>query len=381
MWKKIAAVGILTALAGCGTTVLGTLGDEKELYRGTATPGVMRSGSITMSNSTGRVCNGTYHYLNGDISIRLIPLVGVAAIRCNDGMTANMKFRSITQYSGWGVGKTSKGTKISFVFGMSEDEARMYLDLPEQSVEGDLPVAGGGGNGQPKPATTAQAPSGDVREIAVGSGFFISDQGHILTNNHVVQGCDYMQVKQADGTQQRAETLFTDTLNDLAVIKVANKPTDIATFPPATAYRVGDDVLAFGFALGDDLSKSGVLTTGTIGALSGLNDDSRFIQITASIQHGNSGGPLSDKMGNVIGVNTMGLNPLWYVKNKGILPESANFAVKELVVKTFLKAHSVPFVETNKTQAQSNADIGEQMRKYTVRAGCYGRPKKEASKS
>ena len=198
-----------------------------------------------------------------------------------------------------------------------------------------------------------------------------------MTNNHVVDGCEYMQVTLPDGSQQRGETLFTDAYNDLAVIKVNYNPKNIATFPVSSNYRVGDDVLAFGFGLGYILSSSGILTTGTIGALSGIADDSRFMQITAIIQHGNSGGPLSDKMGNVIGINTQGIDSVDFYKRHGVASEPANFAVKEMVMKTFLKAHTIPYTEVNKTQPIPTADLGEQMRLYSVKAHCFGYPKKK----
>jgi len=366
MVKTGLSIGMAIGLAACGANVMGTIGDGKDIYHGKATPGLMGGGgTITMANENGRVCNGTFHYL--------IPVAGVAALRCNDGDTANVRFKSITQFSGWGTGKTSKGSKVSFAYGMSDDEARMYLDLPEQNL--DDPNSTGAGS---KRTTGTEPSKKEIIETGMGTGFFINDQGHIVTNNHVVKNCEYMQLRLADGTQQKADVLYTDPINDLAVIKVDYKPSVIATFPLTPSYRAGEEVLAFGFGLGYDLSKSGILTTGSIIALAGMHDDSRFMQITAQIQHGNSGGPLSDRMGNVIGINTSGLDQVGYFKSKGVFPEAADFSVKELVIKTFLKAHSIPFTEVNKTQVQGNADIGEQMRRFSVRASCFGYPRQSS---
>ena len=377
MRNYLVLAAIAAALSACTLPVVATFDDEDTVYHGSATQvvGIGANGEIKISNSKDKVCTGTYHYLNSDISIRIISLVGVAAVRCNDGTSASMRFRSITKYSGWGTGKTNKGTKISFTYGMNEDEARMYLNLPEQSLDEASGLGNDDGGGSQSPAK--QVDTKEIRELGLGSGFFISNQGHLLTNNHVVRGCEYMQIKLPDGSQQRGETLFTDSINDLAVVKVNYAPPVIATFPATPSYRVGDDVLVFGFGLGYELSSSGILTTGTIGALSGYGDDSRFMQITATMQHGNSGGPLSDRMGNVIGINTSGLDAVQYYNKHGISAEAANFSVKELVIKTFLKAHSLPFTEINKTQVMSTADIGEQMRLYSVKALCYGHPKKE----
>ena len=374
MLRYLALVGCLIGLCSCSPLVIATFDNDDEIYRGTASPAVLPrgSGDLSLSNTKGRVCTGTYHYLNADISIRLIPLVGVAALHCSDGVTASMRFRSISNSSGWGTGKTSTGAKVSFTYGLSEDEAKMYLALPETSIDDDKPSTGGG-NSDSKPEKV----SPEIREISLGTGFFVSKQGHILTNNHVVKGCEYMQVRLPDGTQQRGETLFTDGMNDLAVIKIDYQPSSIATFPVSGTYRVGDDVHAFGFGLAYQLSSSGLFTSGTISALSGFNDDSRFMQISATIQHGNSGGPLTDKMGNVIGINTQIIDTVEFYKRYGATPENASFSVKEDVMKSFLKAHSIPFTEINKTQPMAAADLGEQMRLYSVKASCFGHPKIE----
>ena len=373
MLKKIFVLGCLLNLSACAQAVYATLGDDKEIYRGQLQPELNHSGTMTMSNSKGRVCSGSYHFVNADLARNIISVGGVAAIRCNDGVTANMRFHTISKYSGWGAGQTSKNEKINFTFGMSEDESRMYLNMPEQSVDEETAQNGLNGN-------TSNQNSAEIKPLGFGTGFLISEQGHILTNNHVVNGCEYMQVRYADGTQEKADILFTDSINDLAVVKVNSKQSAIATFPTSSNYRVGDDVIAYGYGMAGELSKSGVLTTGTINALSGWGDDSRFIQISATVQHGNSGGPLVDRKGNVIGVNTGIIDTVEYYKAKGQTPENAAFSVKELVMKTFLKAHSIPFTEVDRTQAMSNADLGDMMRKFSVWAMCYGHPKKTADK-
>jgi S1-C subfamily serine protease len=373
MIKKIVMITVLLGLSGCAYPVLATIGNDKDkdILRGTANPGYTGSGTIVMYNTRGTTCNGTYHYYNADLSINIIPLGGLAAFRCTDGSTASVKFRSITRSSGWGAGETNKGKKINFTYGMSDEEARMYLNLPETGLE-----EGGQANSK---INSAKSESVAIQELGLGTGFVISESGHILTNNHVVSGCEYMQVRYVDGTQEKADVLFTDVINDLAVIKVNKKQTHIATLPSTTNYRVGEDIVTFGFGLGYTLSTSGIVTTGTIGALSGMDDDSRFIQITASIQHGNSGGPLSDNKGNIIGINTAGIEPVNYYKNHGVFPEAANFSVKEIVIKTFLKAHGIPYTEINRTQVMSNADIGEMMKNFSVKASCFGYPKKSTS--
>lgn len=143
---------------------------------------------------------------------------------------------------------------------------------------------------------------------AVGSGFLISADGFAVTNNHVVQDADEVTVKIHGGAELKAEVIGTDPKTDLALIKVkSDKPFQFVKFAEAPA-RVGDIVMAVGnpFGLG------GSVTTGIVSARgrdigSGPYDD--FLQIDASINRGNSGGPAFNLQGEVIGVNTAIFSP------------------------------------------------------------------------
>ncbi len=143
---------------------------------------------------------------------------------------------------------------------------------------------------------------------ALGSGFLISADGYAVTNNHVVQGADEVSVKVQGGVELKAEVIGTDPKTDLALIKIkSDKPFQFVKFSETPA-RVGDIVMAVGnpFGLG------GSVTTGIVSARgrdigSGPYDD--FLQIDASINRGNSGGPAFNLQGEVIGVNTAIFSP------------------------------------------------------------------------
>jgi len=143
----------------------------------------------------------------------------------------------------------------------------------------------------------------------LGSGFIISADGQIVTNHHVVDGAETVKVKLADGRSFDAEVVGSDPLTDIAVLKVtADVDLPTVAFGTSKDLRVGDEVVAVGnpFGLG------GTVTSGIISALSrdirsGPFDD--FIQTDAAINRGNSGGPLFDNAGNVIGVNTAIISP------------------------------------------------------------------------
>ncbi|MFZ5615979.1 MAG: Do family serine endopeptidase [Pseudomonadota bacterium] len=144
---------------------------------------------------------------------------------------------------------------------------------------------------------------------AEGSGFFIDAQGHIVTNNHVVEGADEIKVRLADGREIAATLVGTDPLTDLAVLKVEPpKGQAFVQFAEGVNLRVGDWVVAVGnpFGLG------GSVTSGIVSAIGGQNREGQFldfIQIDAPINRGNSGGPTFDLKGRVVGVNTAIYSP------------------------------------------------------------------------
>ena len=147
------------------------------------------------------------------------------------------------------------------------------------------------------------------KAMAQGSGFYISPDGYVVTNNHVVEGGKEITVVQSDGTELKAKLVGRDPKTDLALIKVnAKTPRPYVAFGDSDKLRVGDWVLAVGnpFGLGGTVTSGIVSARGReIGA--GPYDD--FLQIDASINRGNSGGPTFDVHGNVMGVNTAIYSP------------------------------------------------------------------------
>jgi len=151
--------------------------------------------------------------------------------------------------------------------------------------------------------------TGVRRMEAQGSGFFIDLDGHIVTNNHVIEDADKVQVRLANGDVIDAEVVGADPLTDLAVLKVPpQKGQSYVEFSDDVNLRVGDWVLAVGnpFGLG------GSVTSGIVSAIGGQNRENQyldFIQIDAPINRGNSGGPTFDLKGRVVGVNTAIFSP------------------------------------------------------------------------
>ncbi len=146
------------------------------------------------------------------------------------------------------------------------------------------------------------------RSSALGSGFVISEDGYVVTNNHVIEGADEIQIEFFDGEEIKAEVVGTDPNTDIALLKVkAEKPLAFVSFGDSDLSRVGDWVMAMGNPLGQGFSASVGIVSARNRALSGTYDD--YIQTDAAINRGNSGGPLFNMDGEVIGVNTAILSP------------------------------------------------------------------------
>jgi serine protease Do len=173
------------------------------------------------------------------------------------------------------------------------------------------------------------------KQQALGSGFIIDAEGHVVTNAHVIDDADQVKVRLADDRQYRAKVVGKDTRLDVAVLKLENPPADlpVSALGSSEALRVGEYVVAIGnpFGLGNTVTMGIVSAKGrTIGA--GPYDD--FIQTDASINPGNSGGPLFNLRGQVVGINTA-INP----QGKGIGFAIPIDAVRDVVPQLLSSGH------------------------------------------
>ncbi len=220
----------------------------------------------------------------------------------------------------------------------------------------------------PPPATLRPLPGA----TASGTGFLVAD-GRILTNRHVVAGCRRMMARNARGIWQPARVETADTARDLALLSVA------AGFGPALALRqappvrLGERVVTYGFPLTGLLSSGPTLTSGEISALAGLRDDPRRLQISAPVQPGNSGGPLLDADGHVVGVVVSKLNAARVAEmTGGDIPQNVNFAVKGTEALAFLREAGVAALAADSVGAALRPeDLGAIADPSTVLLQCF----------
>jgi S1-C subfamily serine protease len=219
----------------------------------------------------------------------------------------------------------------------------------------------------------AEKPSDPEKLVSVsGTGFVVSKNAHIVTNNHVVANCvGDIHGNLAGQAPVKLRVVSADEENDLALLQGPKKfkEKDIATIR-ASAVNSGDQVVAIGYPLHGLLTSDLTVTTGIISSLAGLHNDTRFLQISAPVQPGNSGGPLHDGSGNVVGVVSAKLDALRMVKATGDIPQNVNFAIKTGALRDFLDNSAVPYQTTEPSGDSKTADIASAARAYTMLISC-----------
>lgn len=208
------------------------------------------------------------------------------------------------------------------------------------------------------------SPNTDENKIVAassGTGFYVSSKGHIISNNHVVEGCSFVKLI-SNGKELKADVLAVDKVNDLAILKANLKPKKI--YPVATEdASLLEDIIIAGYPLGKKVSATIKTSKGSITALAGYRDNYSEFQTDAALNQGNSGGPIMDKKGNVVGVAVAN-----YGKKAGV--ESFNFGIKSSTLKTFANSNGLKFLPPNNRE-MTNKDLGKLITDATVYLECH----------
>jgi S1-C subfamily serine protease len=239
----------------------------------------------------------------------------------------------------------------------------------------------------PKPvAATAQGPANSSpskpgKTISqTGTGFVISNNGHVVTNQHVVDGCVGDILGNLSGEAQvKLRLVSSDETNDLALLQAPSAFKEVATIRDK-AIRSGDSIVAIGYPFHGLLTSDFTVTTGIVSSLSGILNDTRFLQISAAVQPGNSGGPLLDTGGAVVGMVAAKLNALKFVKATGNIPENINFAIKTGALRDFLDNSVVPYQTADARNELKTADIARNARAFTLLISCTAQEQSASAK-
>ena len=215
----------------------------------------------------------------------------------------------------------------------------------------------------------------------IGSGFYVSKLRHIITNYHVVSGCSRITVGSSIKTQVPANIIARDKKNDLALLQSSSldlvssktktfiEKLSIEIMPILSGGLIrsndvigGEEILVAGYPLGNIVSDTIKVTRGIVSATKGMDDNISHFEIDAVIKKGNSGGPIYDKRGNIVGVavSRLNLNKVDYV----------NFGIKGSLVKHFLSIHDIPIKWSNRKKIVPTEDLYKIALKQTIMVIC-----------
>jgi serine protease Do len=331
----------------------------------------------------------------GDLRVTYSRLLNVAGVQPRYSKIKDNFFAIVTEGGGsntYSRYQAIPGGIIGFTLSWTQDDAQnavlhgerlatLMSDLFRSNIELGLPRSPPAPRLMvaavphvPLPATPLSPPavpegSKPEDKSSLGTGFFVSSEGHIITNSHVVKDCSSVQVTLGLAPKMAGRIMEHDTANDLALIKVETHPTAFASL--RSGVRLGEGVAAFGFPLAGLLATSGNFTLGNVTAVAGLGDDTRILQISASVQPGNSGGPLLDYSGKVVGVVEGKLNAIAVATVINDLAQNVNFAIKANVVTNFLDANSVAYTSgVRGSNALQPSEIAERAKSLAVMIEC-----------
>jgi trypsin-like peptidase/uncharacterized protein DUF4189 len=202
-----------------------------------------------------------------------------------------------------------------------------------------------------------------------GTGFAVGNGNAILTNFHVVDSCKSVRIANVGPGQIK----ILDRRNDIAVIQPDRPIEKPLRFRSADQLKPGEEIIVIGFPLKGLLSSAPTVTTGIVSSLAGLRDDRTRFQISAPVQPGNSGGPVLDRAGNVVGMVVSKLNVLRIARMTGDIPQNVNFAIPVAIIISILEANSVKYQAGASGAEKSVAEVVSAAAPGVVSLECVGR--------
>ena len=205
---------------------------------------------------------------------------------------------------------------------------------------------------------------------SVGTGW-ISDTGYVVSANHVVDGRSKITIVLPNKERVAAQVVSVDSVNDIVILYIPysdNKPTQMLGLPLARGtVGLGARVFTLGYPLKDILGSSLKLTAGEVSATSGIRDDPRIFQISVPVQAGNSGGPLLNMKGEVVGLVSAKLSAVQVLRETGDLPQNVNYAIKARYIEGLLMDLPKKSVSTIRIPPQASLEeIASQVRDLVV---------------
>lgn len=246
------------------------------------------------------------------------------------------------------------------------DARRMRGESPSPLAESPAPAPAPVPAPRQAPQPAPEPASPRAKALSSGSGFVVSP-GRVITNDHVVDECSAVTVRFGDA-DIRAEVIDSNRSNDLALLRLARTVGTPASI--RTSAVLGEDVTVAGFPLRGFLGSDLIVTSGQVNATAGLGNDPTTLQISAPVQPGNSGGPLIDRTGAIVGVVFSKLDVEKLAKVTGDMAQNINFAVKPELLRLFLEANRVQYKSAGPGPRLEGVQIADRARNFTVQVLC-----------
>jgi Trypsin-like peptidase domain/TerD domain len=278
----------------------------------------------------------------------------------NRGEAALILVELYRHKGGWRLAANGQG----FVGGIGAvaNALGVVIDVPHP----DLPPHG---SNPPPDFDYGRPPANHGGGGGSGSGFAV-DRRHILTNAHVIDGASKVSVV-SDRVTLPAEIVFSDPHNDIAMLRVTEDLEASAQFRDGLDIHLGEDIIVLGFPLQGLLGSGPQVTSGNVSSLCGMGNDTSVLQFTAPIASGNSGGPILDSAGLIIGIVHSSLNTE-RVRQGGGVAENVNFGAKGVTIRSFLSTSNIEPAISRDTTSRNRAEIVREARKYIYRVNCEG---------
>ena len=267
----------------------------------------------------------------------------VALIECNSESCTRSVFNSLKKIKNKGFSRLFNNLDRVTVQ-MADKENRKYYAKKKKKEEESGP----------------KIDDNEIIAASSGTGFFVSKEGHMVTNYHVIEGCSIVKAIY-NGNEFESKVLAIDKINDLAIIK--------ANINSKKAYAVSNEGVQFleeirvaGYPLGKKVSQAIKASKGTVTALAGIGDNYSEFQIDAALNSGNSGGPIINDKGNVVGVAVS------KIQKEGV--EGFNFGIKSSVLKTFANSNGIKFLPPNNNEMKQK-DLGALIIEATIYLDCW----------
>ncbi len=308
---------------------------------------VARESSYALRYEAGPGTNDLrFDVYSGSVDTTLAILTPVGEWRCNDD--------HLDSHPSIHVGNPEYGTYHVWVGTLELGDAGERAKLIFRSVAGIAQGAGG------------EAVPHEPSMESSGSGFLVSEVGHVLSNHHVVHGCSELSVQRPGQFEARAELIAWNESADLALLRIeSDDEFPHVRFRSNLPARTGEEVATLGYP--GDFQHGSTFTTGVITSLSGFRGHLQELQFNAEVRAGSSGSPIFDRSGNVIGIATGVLS----FGSKDEKPINVNYGTRGFIVQVFLEVNNVPFIQEHSDSDLSWVEIAENAQSVILEVGCF----------